>query len=313
MKFSLLAVSFALLFSVCPTLSAEIYKWVDENGRVHFGDQKLQHVEQVEVHLKQHVSTWKRFTIQIDHSGVALLADEIERISQDVNNVYRLYDQVFYFDMTKTVPVNIKLFANKDAYLQYMSKRFKRSYENSRGVFIPSQNQIAVWMRMDREGTFQTIKHETSHAIIHTIAPNTPAWLNEGLGEYVETLEGDDLELSTAPHRENLAILAKIEHNNARVPLLYFFQLSNARWYASNRAPGSGFQYIAWEIVFGLMSEPSRRQSLSKMIHYAARAQRAPHEEIAKQAFLGGTSAMESYLRTLTFSDRKTQKLLPRG
>lgn len=313
MKYFPRAICLYLLISLCPYLNAEIYKWTDAQGRVHFGDHKLEDKPQEQVHLKQTVSNWKKFNIKIDHDGIDLSAQAIERITQDVNNVYRLYDQVFYFDMTKTVPVNIKLLADRAAYLEYMQQRFKRSYENSRGVFIASQNQIAVWMRKDTEGTFRTIKHETSHAIMYSIAPKAPAWLNEGLGEYAETLEGDDADLINVPHHENLAILGKIEEHKARVPLLYFFQLSNHSWYRNNQSPGSSFQFLAWEIVFGLMSEPARRQSLGKMIHFSARAQQTPREEIAKQAFLGGTTAMESYLRSLSFSERKTQKLLPRG
>lgn len=301
------------LMTLFPPAHAEIYKWVDESGRVHFGDHRIDGKQQQEIEIKKHVSSWKKFTIRIDHDGVDLSAEDLQRIDQDVNNVYRLYDQVFYFDMTKTVPVNIKLFPDKDAYIQYMSKRFKRSYENSRGVFIPSMNQIALWLRDDIEGTFRTIKHETSHAIIHTIAPHTPAWLNEGLGEYVETLEGDDLSLRALPHQENLAVLTRIDQQDSRVPLLYFFQLSRSQWYKRNRSNGARFQYIAWEIVFGLMSEANRRASVGKMVHYAARSQQIPREEIVKEAFLGGSTAMESYLRGLKYGERKTHKLLPRG
>ena len=59
------------MMAVCP-VSAKIYKWVDENGQVHFGDRQDHRVAQEVVNVKPGASEWSRFEIDIRTVDVEL-------------------------------------------------------------------------------------------------------------------------------------------------------------------------------------------------------------------------------------------------
>ncbi len=109
----LIALSWAFITT---SVQAEIYRWVDENGKVHFGDKKSKKYDQTTIKPDIHKSTWKRFDISVNLVNVELSQDEIERIQHDVNNIYQFYDQVMFFDFFKTVPVKIHIENNKENY-----------------------------------------------------------------------------------------------------------------------------------------------------------------------------------------------------
>ncbi len=90
--------------------SGQIYRWVDENGKTHFGDKKQEALVQEEVVLDKHTSEWKKYVININDVDEIMTSDELKRIEKDVNVVYRFFDEKLYFDIYKTVPVTIRLY-----------------------------------------------------------------------------------------------------------------------------------------------------------------------------------------------------------
>jgi hypothetical protein len=171
--------------------SAEIYKWKDENGRVHFGDRPDSRVEKTKIELEEQKTKWVGFKIKIDDQGTNLTDEEKARIEADVNAVYHFFNKKLYFDIYKTIPVNVKIFGNQNQYKIYVAED-SPNLIHTRGIYIHSKKQIALYMREDREATFQVIKHEASHAIIRSLTPYISSWLNEGLAENMETITVDN-------------------------------------------------------------------------------------------------------------------------
>lgn len=70
---------------------AEIYKWVDEDGKIHFSDRKDHSVEQEVVNVKPGASTWSRFDIDVKAVDLELSDEENQQIVDGVNNVYEFF------------------------------------------------------------------------------------------------------------------------------------------------------------------------------------------------------------------------------
>ena len=76
----------AMIFAVSG--HAKIYKWVDEDGKVHFSDREDHRVEQEVVNVKPGASKWSRFDIKVKAVDVELSEEENQQIVDGVNNVY---------------------------------------------------------------------------------------------------------------------------------------------------------------------------------------------------------------------------------
>ncbi len=251
------AICLAITFS--EVAYSDIYRWVDDKGRVHFDDSARpvlqgntkKSTKKEKVMLNITPSSWRRFDITIRSMDVQLTEQETLRIKRDVNNVYHFYDDVMFFDFYKTVPVSITLLVDQHAYQRYLKKELGINVSNSRGVFFPKNNEIVVYMRENRNGTLETIKHETSHAIIASIAPNTPGWLNEGLAEQMEKIERKDGRLIMLRHEENKGRLSQRAN---MLPLREMLDLHSNQWRKKNVSGNAYLQAHSGELLYFLLS-----------------------------------------------------------
>lgn len=223
-------VIFLLFMIAASTGYAEIYKWVDDDGKVHFSDRKDYAVEQEVVSVKPSASKWSRFDIKIKAVDVELTDEENQQIVGGVNNVYEFFDRVMSFDMYRTVPVNILIFKDRAEYRNYLLRRNKGTAVASYGLYIPSEHQIVVYVRENRSLTFKTIKHEVSHAVVDSIVSYAPAWLNEGLAEQMEMLERDESGLYFERHPENRWVVAQAREQGRLTDINQLLKLSSNKW-----------------------------------------------------------------------------------
>ncbi len=286
------------LVVITSSVQAEIYRWVDENGKIHFGDKKSKKYDQTTIKPDIHKSTWKRFDISVNLVNVELSQDEIERIQHDVNNIYQFYDQVMFFDFFKTIPVKIHIENNKENYYQHLRQVLGREPSPSRGMYIRKGHQIVVYIREDRNGTFETIKHEASHAIIDSIAPGTPVWLNEGLAEQMETLVVDDQALVIHRH---LANHQQVNRQQSLLSLRQLLDLQNSEW--RNHSANSNFilQAQSGELVYFLLSSNTGRSFISRVLHEYKRGNRKRSLYLVNENYVGDIMGMEiNWQRWLT-------------
>lgn len=285
---------FTVLFLSSIT-KAEIYSWKDENGKTHFGDQKINHVNQKTIDLKKHHNQWKKFDIEINDVDGVLSPKEKQRIRKDVNTVYRFFDNILYFDIYTTVPVKIRLFADNNGYKKYLADTYNSSNHNSRGIYFPRTNEIVLFINEKvRWRTFWTIKHETSHAIVDVLTPYIPAWLNEGLAENMEavTLKNDALILYK--HKENHRNIAR-SHNSRRLkPLKDFLRLSSRDWRRQLQDSSPYYQTQAGELARMYLSTPTGINFLIDLIHMFERGERTLTAYLAEKHYIGGLKVMQN-------------------
>lgn len=296
---------FCVLLAPSSGVVAEIYKWVDENGRVHFGDRKQKTVKQEVIVPEIQASQWSRHDIVVHAKDVAISAAEIQSIRDDVNNVYEFYDRVLHFDFYKTVPVNILLLKDEVTYYKYLTQRDGRRPSPSYGVYYASDNQIIVYMREDRAGTFRTIRHEVSHAIVDTITPYAPAWLNEGLAEQMETVSKSGSSLRIASHPMNRKHLMSQLDADRLMGVRSFLSLPSIEWRHTLVKRNGDLQAYAGEFVNFLLSTPPDRSFIVRLMHKFERGDRTISYHLVDENYIGGIRSLEVKWRSWIGSSKR--------
>ena len=283
----------ALFFSQ-NVFAGEIYRWVDENGKVHYGDKKVKGVVQSEVELNLKKTEWTGFDIEIKVLDASLSAADIDRIERDVNSVYRFYDRVLYFDIYKTVPVKITVLANRQKYSEYTKAKFNANFGYATvGMYSRRFNEIAIYQRKSKEGFFRTIKHETSHAVVASLVPFIPKWLNEGIAENMETVYLEGNRLAIAHHSGNYA---KVSHIDSNVKLVKtFLSMPSKNWNKQNASSSTMAYAQAGEMVRLFLSSQHGLSFITRLIHSYKRGDRRFASVIADEHYVGGLQVMQNH------------------
>lgn len=272
---------------------AKIYKWVDDDGKVHFSDRKDHSVEQEVVSVKPSASKWSRFDIRIRAVDVELSAEESQQIVDGVNNVYEFFDRVMSFDMYRTVPVNILVFKDRSEYRNYLIRTNRGMAVASYGLYIPSEHQIIVYVQEDRSLTIKTIKHEVSHAVVDTIVPYAPAWLNEGLAEQMEMLERDESGLYFERHQENQWVVSQAREQGRLAGVDQLLKLSSDKWRHSDLSGRGSLRAQSGQFLYFLLSKPTSRNFLVRLMHNFNRGDRTLSYYLVDDNYVGGVTMLD--------------------
>ena len=283
---------FSLFLVVAAAGHAKIYKWVDEDGKVHFSDRRDPRVDQQEVRVKPGPSDWSRFDINVETVDVELTEAEHQQIVDGVNNVYEFFDRVLSFDMYQTVPVNILIFRNSAEYRAYLIRKNRGWATASYGLFMASENQIALYIRQDRSLTFNTIKHEVSHAVVSTIIPYAPAWLNEGLAEQMEMLQRDEEGLYFERHAENRWYVDKAREQGRLADIDEFLKLSSGTWRHSELSGNWSLRAQSGQFVYFLFSKANGRDFVVRLMHNFNRGDRTLAYYLVDENYIGGVTML---------------------
>jgi hypothetical protein len=122
---------------------------------------------------------WGRFAV---YSDVALndhqnLFRELRQLEKDVTRELSL--------PSSSVPIHIFLFSNKATYQRYLRQWFPKIPQR-RAMFIKKNGPAMVFAVLG-DNIAVDLRHETTHALLHTTHPSVPLWLDEGIAEYFET------------------------------------------------------------------------------------------------------------------------------
>jgi len=271
---------------------AKIYKWVDEDGKVHFSDRQDRSVEQEVVSVNPGASAWSRFDIKITAVDVELSDEEHQQIVDGVNNVYEFFDRVMSFDMYRTVPVNILIFKDGAEYRDYLIRKNRGMAVASYGLYIPSEHQIVVYVQENRSLTFKTIKHEVSHAVFDSIVPYAPAWLNEGLAEQMEMLERDESGLYFERHQENRWVVDQAREQGRLAGIDQLLKLPSNKWRHSDLSGRGSLRAQSGQFVYFLLSKPTSRNFVVRLMHNFNRGDRTISYYLVDDNYIGGVTML---------------------
>jgi len=125
------------------------------------------------------------------------LLDELTQLTQDLRaklGVSPPRETVHFF-----------LFQAKDTYQSYMKQYFPR-VPYRRALFIKGRGPGMVFAYQGSD--FETdVRHECTHALLHTWLPHVPLWLDEGLAEYFEVPR--DKRVTQNPHHSVVTVAVR--------------------------------------------------------------------------------------------------------
>jgi len=147
-------------------------------------------------------------------------------------------------------PIHLFLFHTKEAYQAYLQQHFPR-VPYRRALFIKSKGPGMVFAFKGDEFEVD-VRHECTHAVLHTLLSDLPLWLDEGLAEYFEVRRDE-----RPAHNPHLAELRK----------------------AHSAGPPRHLEALEAITEFGDLGRDEYRDSFA-WIHFLLHGPRAVHEEL---------------------------------
>jgi len=85
-------------------------------------------------------------------------------------------------------PIHVYLFESKDRFEGFI-RLYHPEFPDRRAFFLETDTRLSVYAQWgDRVG--EDLRHEITHGYLHSVAPNLPLWLDEGLAEFYEAPRG---------------------------------------------------------------------------------------------------------------------------
>ena len=152
-------------------------------------------------------------------------------------------------------PIEVYLFRDPARYQEYLKRNFP-VVPSRRAFFLETDTRLAVYAHWS-DRIAEDLRHEMAHGYLHSVVPELPLWLDEGLAEYFEVPRAQSG--LNRPHVDLLADMAGHESwqpNLARLEKLTDAAQLTQRDYAES---------WAW-VYFFLNSPPERREILTRYL-----------------------------------------------
>ena len=164
----------------------KIFKWVDENGRTHFGEKpNLENESGAQDLSQQYQALQQAVQLSIEYpnwAGDSLIESEIKKQGKLVHKVLSHYVPKIYQRQ-----INLKIILFKDV-KDFKAQREKQQANVQWGAYYSSaSNSIYLPRYPSIEQTMAIARHEMTHAMLAGMLGPVPVWINEGLAEYMES------------------------------------------------------------------------------------------------------------------------------
>ena len=85
-------------------------------------------------------------------------------------------------------PIHVYLFEDADRFHEFVREE-RPDFPNRRAFFVETDTRLEVYAHW---GGYvgEDLRHEVTHAYLHSVLPSIPLWLDEGLAEYFEVPRG---------------------------------------------------------------------------------------------------------------------------
>lgn len=85
-------------------------------------------------------------------------------------------------------PIHVYLFSNADKFEAFFHERHP-NLPRRRAFFVETDTRLSVYAYWG-DRVAEDLRHEVVHGYLHSVVPNLPLWLDEGLAEYFEVPRG---------------------------------------------------------------------------------------------------------------------------
>lgn len=126
-----------------------------------------------------------RAELQLDQIRISSEVDA-DRIKDELNRLPLLrqsLSETLQIEI-RSYPIRVMIFSSQANYRRYVSQRYPDG-ANVPALFIKGPDVLWVYV-VHRSGWETDLKHEMTHAYLHSSLPYLPMWLDEGLAKYFE-------------------------------------------------------------------------------------------------------------------------------
>lgn len=81
-------------------------------------------------------------------------------------------------------PIHVYVFDTERSFDEFMRRSFP-NFPTRRAFFVKNDSKLAIFAYWG-DRVAEDLRHETTHGYLHSVVPNIPLWLDEGLAEYFE-------------------------------------------------------------------------------------------------------------------------------
>ena len=272
----------------------QIYKWVDEHGKTHFGDRRPQQnvVETVSVDARKHY-----FNLELHADSKNFPPYFRDRLTVRVNKAYDVLAQLISEEQLHQVDVNLWVFNSSAAYEDFYARHASGVASKSQG-FHSSRFNVAAALRKTDQQVLATSVHEAVHVMNAGMFGWLPRWLNEGMAEYLENMKvyGQSADILVSK-------FAVQQLSKAPLNLSYVLAADFNQWQGANR---SSLYAHSWALVYFLMSTSEGKSVLNRFLTSSATnpCQMLNSHEFLSHHYPGGMNALRQNFTRWADSDK---------
>lgn len=256
----------ALLFlTAAGSAGAEVYKWRDDDGNLHFGDEPPSSTRSED--LSERYNTELPFALKFETVNYALPGDLRNRLSVTVKKIFAIYREALNLEYDPKRAFRIVLHGNRSTFRGYQQRHAPR-LENPAGFYNGATNQITALAVENKRALTALITHECSHAVSASGDTYVPIWLNEGLAEYFSRMRvrGRTAEIPLA--RRFLRTLKRRNFHRDPPDLREHVNATPDAWQQANGADNLSYS-LSWSLVYFLMDSEQGRALVRTLLQRA--------------------------------------------
>ncbi len=119
-------------------------------------------------------------------------------------------------------PIHVYLFKDARRFGAFM-RLYHPRFPQRRAFFVETDTRLIVYAHWG-DRVAEDLRHEVTHGYLHSVLPNLPLWLDEGMAEYFEVPRGHD----GMNHAHLVRLLVQLEQGRWRPDLQRLEQLDSA-------------------------------------------------------------------------------------
>jgi len=207
----------------------------------------------------------KDLWIEVQTPNFTVISNAGEKECRNIADQFEEIRQVFHnaFPTLRTEigkPVVIFAVKNEESLKLLLPEYWEtKGHTHPAGIYVPGEAEHFVAVRTDTQGDnpYEIVYHEYTHALLHLNFRDLPAWLDEGIAEYLGNTE----------IRDKSVLMGKIDsyhlrelHENKLIPIDTLLQVDHNSPYYNEQNRTSLFYAESWVLMHYLMLDPEATQ-----------------------------------------------------
>lgn len=276
-----------------------IYRWTDENGRVHFGERSQS--DNAHNLSKTYGRQTQGIKLTLEFQGWQGNSQLESELHKEASLLYRILTRYIPKAQWRQINLNLVIFRNQAAFEAY--KQQQQANAGWVAYYDGRRNQAFLAVQPNHQTTMRIARHEMTHAMMLGMLGSTPIWISEGVAQYLEQLSW---QLSSAQIEADQYAFEQLSADAAPYQFKTMVGMSHRQFNGENQQ--QNYTQSAAMMHF-LLGHKAGQQWLRKTLGYFAQnpcgAYDAPR--FFAQAYPGGlAAAAQGYQQWLSGAEFRT-------